>query len=70
MTAQSQTSTPNEVDAALGYSQQGIPVFPTNPLDKKPRPELRKGRASAWLAGARTPLCKHGCCSTSAAGQG
>jgi hypothetical protein len=36
MTAQSQTSTPNELDAALGYSQQGIPVFPTNPLDKKP----------------------------------
>jgi hypothetical protein len=36
MSAQSQTSTPNEVDAALSYSQQGIPVFPTNPLDKKP----------------------------------
>ena len=36
MTAQSQTSTPNELDAALVYAQQGIPVFPTNPLDKKP----------------------------------
>jgi hypothetical protein len=36
MTAQSQTGTPNEVDAALGYSQQGIPVFPADPLDKKP----------------------------------
>src|SRR6516225_6802822 len=36
MTAQSQTGTPNELEAALVYAQQGIPVFPTNPLDKKP----------------------------------
>ena len=36
MTVQSQSSTPNVVDAALGYSQRGIPVFPADPLDKKP----------------------------------
>ena len=36
MTAQPQTGTPNELEAALVYAQQGIPVFPTNPLDKKP----------------------------------
>ena len=36
MTAQPQTGTPNELEAALVYAQQAIPVFPTNPLDKKP----------------------------------
>src|SRR5262245_23570859 len=36
MTAQSQTTTPNEPDAALGYRQQGIPAVPTNPPAKKP----------------------------------
>jgi Bifunctional DNA primase/polymerase, N-terminal len=27
---------PNELEAALEYARNGIPVFPTNPLDKKP----------------------------------
>jgi hypothetical protein len=36
MTVQSQTSTPGELEAALLYGGRGIPVFPTNPLDKKP----------------------------------
>jgi Bifunctional DNA primase/polymerase, N-terminal len=37
MSPQPQASpTPSEFEAALGYAQQGIPVFPTNPLDKKP----------------------------------
>jgi hypothetical protein len=37
--SQPQTNTSssiNELDAALGYARQGILVFPTNPLDKKP----------------------------------
>src|SRR5262249_13965614 len=32
-----QTNTaPTELEAALEYARHGIPVFPTNPLDKKP----------------------------------
>src|SRR5689334_5614339 len=27
---------PNELEAAFDYARRGIPVFPTNPLDKKP----------------------------------
>jgi hypothetical protein len=34
---QSQTKTPpSELEAALEYARSGIPVFPCNPLDKKP----------------------------------
>ena len=33
---QSQPNPPSELDAALGYARQNIPVFTTNPLDKKP----------------------------------
>jgi putative DNA primase/helicase len=30
------STTPGELDAALDYARHRIPVFPTNPLDKKP----------------------------------
>jgi hypothetical protein len=36
VTVQPQTNTPGELEAALLYGGRGIPVFPTNPLDKKP----------------------------------
>src|SRR5437879_460043 len=37
MSPQPQSTTPtNELEAALDYARQGVPVFPTNPLDKKP----------------------------------
>src|SRR5215831_16602775 len=37
MSPQSQTKTPpSEVEAALEYARHGMPVFPCNPLDKKP----------------------------------
>jgi hypothetical protein len=37
MSPQSQTNAaPSELEAALEYARAGIPVFPTNPLDKKP----------------------------------
>jgi len=36
MSPQAQTSTPTMLEAALQYARSGIPVFPCNPLDKKP----------------------------------
>src|SRR6266571_5254500 len=36
MNIQPQTSAPSELEAALDYAHSGIPVFPCNPLDKKP----------------------------------
>ena len=38
MTSQPQTNTTSitELDAALDYARKGIPIFPANPLDKKP----------------------------------
>jgi hypothetical protein len=37
MSPQQQTNTPlTELDAALDYAAHGMPVFPCNPLDKKP----------------------------------
>jgi hypothetical protein len=36
MSPQPQTNAPGELEAALNYARYGIPVFPTNPLDKKP----------------------------------
>jgi Bifunctional DNA primase/polymerase, N-terminal len=33
---QAQPNAPTELEAALGYARMGIPVFPCNPLDKKP----------------------------------
>ena len=38
MMSQPQTNTTSitELDAALDYARNGIPIFPANPLDKKP----------------------------------
>jgi hypothetical protein len=36
MSAQQANTMPTELDAALYYARAGIPVFPCNPLDKKP----------------------------------
>jgi Bifunctional DNA primase/polymerase, N-terminal len=33
---QAQASVPTELEAALSYARMGIPVFPCNPLDKRP----------------------------------
>jgi Bifunctional DNA primase/polymerase, N-terminal len=36
MSPQAQPNPPTELDAALEYARKGLPVFPCNPLDKKP----------------------------------
>jgi Bifunctional DNA primase/polymerase, N-terminal len=36
MSPQPQPNLPSELEAALEYARDGIPVFPCNPLDKKP----------------------------------
>ena len=62
MSPQAQTSTPTMFEAALQYARSGIPVFPCNPLDKKPLTPngfydatTDEAQITAWWTQCRTP---------------